>query len=125
MKKLITIIALTALSISQSLWANAPRVSDAKAMAQPPGASVTAGYLTLTNIAGDPLVITGASSDTIARVEMHESVVENDIASMKKHEAIQIGAGATLEFKHGGFHLMLMDLTEQLMPGSTVNITLS
>jgi len=124
MKQVRTLFLILASGFSPVLWADLPMVSDLQVMAQPPGASVTAGYLTINNHSNDPLVITGASSDVISRVEMHESVVHNDVASMTKHETIEIDAGQTLEFKHGGFHLMLMELTEQLMPGSTIDITL-
>ena len=119
-----TIALLCAIGLSQSVFADVPMISNMQVMAQPPGAKVTAGYLTLKNTSSEQLTITGASSDAIARIEIHESVVKDDVASMTKHNALQIESGETVEFKHGGFHLMLMDLSAPLLPGSTLNVTL-
>ncbi len=99
-------------------------ISDMKVMAHPPGATVTAGFLTISNISSEQLVVTGASSDAIARIEMHESVIKDDIASMTKHEELNIAAGQTLRLTHGSFHLMFMDIVNPLMMGSTLTVTL-
>lgn len=124
MKILNTLTLLFAITLSQSVFADLPMISNMQVMAQPPGANVTAGYLTIKNISSEPLMVTGASSDAIARIEMHESVVMDDVASMTRHDELQIDSGETLEFKHGGFHLMLMDLSAPLIPGSSLNVTL-
>jgi len=64
-------------------------------------------------------------SPTIAKIELHRSVIKDDVAKMEKQESITILPGATVEFKHGDYHLMLMELTSQLEPGQTVDIILS
>ncbi|MEE9335359.1 MAG: copper chaperone PCu(A)C [Granulosicoccaceae bacterium] len=124
MKCLNTIALFCTLGLSQAAFADLPMISNLQVMAHPPGASVTAGYLTINNISDEPLVVTGASSDAVTRIEMHESAIKNDVASMIKHEKLSIAAGETMELKHGGFHLMLMDLVSPLMLGSTLAVTL-
>ena len=123
--KLLNALALVCtLGLSQSILADLPMISNMKVMAHPPGVTVTAGFLTINNISSEPLVVTGASSDAVTRIEIHESVIKDDIASMNKHEELSIAAGETMEFKHGGFHLMLMELVSPLMMGSTLAVTL-
>jgi len=124
MKLLQSLALLCTLGLSQSAFADLPMFSDMKVMAHPPGVTVTAGFLTINNISSEPLIVTGASSDAVTRIELHESVINDDIASMTKHEELSIAAGETMELKHGGFHLMLMDIESPLMPGSTLAVTL-
>ena len=119
-----TLTLLCVLGLSQSVFADLPMISNMQIMAQPPGAKVTAGFFTIKNTSSEQLILTGVSSDTVSRIEMHETVVKNDVASMIKQNELIIEAGDTLKFKHGGFHLMLMDLSTPLMMGSTVNVTL-
>ena len=124
MKLLNTLALLCTLGLSQSVLADLPMISDMKVMAHPPGVSVTAGFLTINNISSEPLIVTGASSDAVTRIEMHESVIKGDVASMVKHEELSIAAGETFKLEHGGFHLMLMDLISPLMMGSALAVTL-
>jgi len=92
--------------------------------ATPPGSKVTAGYLTLVNETEKDIIITGAYSPTISQVEIHLSSVKNDVASMEKQDTVSIKAGDTLEFTHGSYHLMLMQLTEPLKENDSVDIIL-
>lgn len=124
MKLFQSIIAVIAITIASQATADMPMISDMKVMAPPPGSKVTAGFLTINNVGSDTLVISGVSSTAIPRIEMHESVIKNDIASMVKQEQLSIPAGETLELKHGSYHLMLMDLDTTLTPDTTLPVTL-
>jgi len=102
-----------------------PLVIDPVVNATPPGAKVTAGYLTLMNETNTEIVITGAYSPTISRVEIHRSFVKDDVAKMELQESVSLAPGGTVEFVHGGYHLMLMELTEPLAEGQSVDIILT
>jgi len=102
-----------------------PMVIDPYINATPPGAKVTAGYFTLINENSAEIVITRAYSPTIAKVEIHRSFVKDDVAKMERQDSVILAPGATVEFKHGGYHLMLMALTEPLAAGQSVDIILS
>ena len=115
---------LSLLLAAGAVHAEMPQVSEARIVQPPPGSPVAAGYMTIHNVTDEPLVITDASSDTISKVEVHLSVVENDVARMIRQTSVTIPAGETLQFKHGSYHVMLMGLTESLQPGDTVDITL-
>ena len=102
-----------------------PTVSDA--WVRPPmGADrPAAGYLTITgSVAADALI--GASSPIAASVEVHESMLGADGAmGMHEVERIEIPAGATVRLEPGGYHLMLMGVTDLPAIGELVEITLT
>lgn len=43
---------------------------------------------------------------------------------MRQIRAVELPAGKTVEFKPGGYHVMLMDLKEQVKAGDTIPMTL-
>jgi copper(I)-binding protein len=69
---------------------------------------MAAGYLDITNRSGTSISITGVSSPDYESVEMHETIVEDDIARMREMPALEIENGETVVFERGGKHLMLM-----------------
>jgi copper(I)-binding protein len=73
-----------------------------------PGMPMAAGYLDITNRSGTSIRITGVSSPDYKSVEMHETIVEDDIARMREIPALEIENGETVVFERGGKHLMLM-----------------
>lgn len=112
--------------VSATLAANQlPMIIDPVVNATPPGAKVSAGYVSIMNKSDESLTLTGAYSPDIPKVEIHLSFVDNDVAKMEKQESVEIAAGETLQFKHGSYHLMLMGLTEPLKEGETVDIILT
>jgi len=75
-----------------------------RAMQPPPGASVAAGFMTLSNHSDQDVVITGASSAAFERIEIHESVIENDVAKMIRQDALTVPAKGEIELTHGSYH---------------------
>ncbi len=122
MRKLLLTILLLSGSVSAS---DLPIVVDPVVNATPPGATVTAGYVTFINESDKTISITDAFSPTIAKVEIHLSTVKDDVAKMEKQDSVQIPSGGTLKFEHGGYHFMLMGLTEPLKENATVDIILT
>lgn len=121
--RLLSIIAISALFVTTAR-AELPQVSHAHVVQPPPGAKVAAVYLTLTNNSNQEMNITGVSSDSAKRVEVHLSLVENDVAKMQKQDIVSLPAGESLAFKHGSYHVMLMGLNAPLQAGTTLDITL-
>jgi len=70
-------------------------------------------------------LVTSAYSLTIAKVEIHRSFIKDDVATMEKQDSVSIQPGETVKFTHGDFHLMLMELTQPLTPGQTIDIILT
>lgn len=98
-------------------------VSDAR-VPMPAGAN-GAAYMTVTNDgdAGDRLV--SATSDIAEDVELHESTTDGGSMMMQQIDGIDIPAGGEAVLEPGGFHVMLIGVTEELTEDDTVDLTLT
>lgn len=95
------------------------------ARAMLPGQPAGGGYLTVTNNgqAADKLV--SAASPNAGKVEVHTMEVVNDVMVMRPVDGgLDIPAGATVELKPGGLHLMFMAVAEPFKQGASVPVTL-
>lgn len=99
-------------------------VLDAYVHALPPGASSTAGYLSLRNQGGDEHSLVGAESTACEVVELHTQTLEEGVMRMRRVERIALPAGETVRLAPGGRHLMLIGLKDPLIPGGEVALTL-
>ena len=107
MKRTITALTLV-ISLAACSIESAPLVaSDVHIMRPIPGASATAGYLSLTNTTGQPITITRVASPQFASVEMHESAIEDGISRMYPLAQVTVLPGQSVDFRRGGKHLML------------------
>lgn len=85
-----------------------------------PGMTMSAAYLTLTNNSDVPIRIDRVSSPQYDSVQLHETTIEEGVARMRALAEVEIPAGATVTFRRGGKHLMLMRPT-----GSVDTVSLS
>lgn len=108
MKKTLQVL-LTALIVGCSADISPPLIVG-DVIVTPPraGTAMRAGYLTITNNGHDRIVLTSVTSPQFGRVEMHETIIDNDIARMRPIAELAIDAGASVAFEQGGKHLMLM-----------------
>ena len=59
-------------------------------------------------------------------VEVHEMVMDGDVMKMRHMPAgLDIAKGRTMSLKPGSYHIMLMDLKQQIKGGDTVPVTLT
>lgn len=65
-----------------------------------------------------------AASPVAGVVEIHEMAMENNIMRMRAVPALPLPAGRVVELKPGGYHVMLMDLKQQMKEGEVVPVTL-
>ncbi|MBI1238899.1 MAG: copper chaperone PCu(A)C [Alphaproteobacteria bacterium] len=90
-----------------------------------PGATIGAGYLTVTNNGAEADRLIGGSSTAAARVELHTMSMDEGVMKMRAVEGFEIAPGETLTLAPGGNHLMLMDLAGPLVEGASVPATLT
>jgi len=57
-------------------------------------------------------------------VEIHEMAMQGDTMRMRAVPGLDLPAGKLVELKPGGYHVMLMDLKQQIKPGEAVPLTL-
>jgi periplasmic copper chaperone A len=96
--------------------------------ATPEGTGVGGAYLTITSAGTAADALLGGHSDVCARVEPHAMRMEGDVMTMTLvPEGIPVGPGETLTLDPGGdaYHLMLVGLTRDLLPGATFDLTLT
>lgn len=83
-----------------------------------------AGYLSITNTGDAPDSLIAVEAD-FPRVMIHDTKVENDIASMFHIDAAEIAPGETVTFAPGGKHIMFMGLDgDPFEAGEVVEATL-
>ncbi|HCQ67229.1 MAG TPA: hypothetical protein DIU07_19720 [Rhodobacteraceae bacterium] len=98
-------------------------ISGGFARATPPMARVGIAYLTITSL-GEADRLVGYSTPACNRPELHTHIENDGVMQMRQVEAIEVPAGGVAALKPGGFHMMMIDLTEQLVEGGTVALTL-
>ncbi|MGG7507528.1 copper chaperone PCu(A)C [Plantibacter sp. YIM 135249] len=88
---------------------------------------MTGGFATLANTSDNSITLTGAHSASSKKVELHETVADAAGAMMmrQKKGGFAIKPGDTLLLEPGGAHLMLIGLTQPIMPGDQLQFTLS
>ncbi len=94
--------------------------------ATPKGATVAGGYLKITNKGAAADRLTGATFTAAPRVEIHEMAMTGGTTQMRPlPNGIEIKPGETVEFKPGSYHIMFMNLKQQLEKGQRIKGTLT
>ena len=94
--------------------------------ATPKGAAVAAGFMVVHNSGSSADRLLGGESDAAKEVQVHEMAMDNQVMKMRQLTAgLEIPAGATVELKPGGYHLMLMGLAKPLAENDRYKITLN
>lgn len=111
--------AATGASQQAALVVKDPWVKTAKS-------GMSAAYGTVLNTTGKDVVIVSATSSASSMVELHETaMVEGKMAMRPKDGGFVIPANGTHEFKPGGDHFMLMEVTSAVRAGDQVTFTLT
>jgi periplasmic copper chaperone A len=84
-----------------------------------------AGYFTVTNAGGRPVVITGASSPDCGSLMLHQSRNVSGVDKMDMVSSVTVPAHGEVKFAPGGYHLMCMSPSADMTPGHTVPVTLT
>ena len=124
-------------------------VSEPWARASSMVAAAGAAYMKIENTGSAADTLVGAASPVAKTVEVHETVamegespaasdgmggMESPAASdgmgggmmgMRPIARLEIPAGGTVELKPGSYHIMLIDLNQELKPGDKIEITLT
>lgn len=120
MKCMFGLVAFVALHSSLAL--GQVTVSDPWVRATVPQQKATGAFMNIS--AAQPSRLVEAKSAVASVVELHEMRTENNVMRMRAVAGIELPAGKPVELKPGGYHVMLMDLKQQVKEGETVMITL-
>jgi copper(I)-binding protein len=118
------VVFISSMAVAEIYSAGGLQIGNPWARATPKGATVGAGYLTITNKGTEPDRLIGGSAAPAARFEVHTTVMEKGVARMRQVTGLEIKPGETVELAPGGMHVMLMGLKQPLRQGQSVKGTL-
>jgi copper(I)-binding protein len=112
-------------SMAQPYGAGPIQIVNPWARATPKGATVAAGYLTLSNNGTSPDRLIGGSVEGGKRLEIHTMEMTQGVMRMRELKGgVEIKPGQTVELKPGSIHLMFVELTRPLQKGDRIKGTL-
>ena len=100
------------------------QVTNAWALATPPGIEVGAAYFVITN-RGERDRLIGVSSPAAERAEVHVTTMDGNLMRMQRVDTVDIPHGAATSFAPGGRHVMLVGLKQVLKAGAAFPLTLT
>ncbi|MGD9659890.1 MAG: copper chaperone PCu(A)C [Porticoccaceae bacterium] len=115
-------VVIVLLLLSGGVVAGDIAISDGRVRETIPGQTVSAGYLRIVNKSSDPCVLHGVSSAAAGKVEVHEHRHQDGKMSMREVVNLAVDAKASVLFEPGGYHLMLLNLSQPLAKGDTVAV---
>ena len=124
-------VALSALSMVTAfaehamVKAGSLEISNSWTRATLPGQPAGGGFVIIKNNGAEADRLLSASSPLTPMVQVHEMKMEGDVMKMAElKDGLEIPAGAKVELKPGGFHIMFMGLKDQVKEGDVVKVTL-
>lgn len=80
----------------------------------------SAGYFNAKNSGKDAVTLSGAASAQYNQVMLHQTTHKDGMSRMSSVDGVEIAPGQTLEFKPGGYHIMLEKPAAQIKVGDVV-----
>lgn len=97
-------------------------VKDPWVRATVPQQTATGAFMQLRSNKGARLV--AAKSPLANTVEIHEMKLVDNVMKMRAVPGVDLPPGQTVELKPGGYHIMLLELKQQMKEGDSVPLTL-
>lgn len=102
------------------------QIEDSYARAASPIAKSGAAFMQISNMGAESDTLIAARTDAAMNPELHTHIMEDGIAMMREVEGgILVKAGEMTMLQRGGYHVMLMGLTQPLTHGETITIILT
>ncbi|HEY1228088.1 MAG TPA: copper chaperone PCu(A)C [Ramlibacter sp.] len=121
-----TLLPALAIVAAQAALAQATApvtVDGAWARATVQGQRSSGAFMTLT--ASEPVTLVRIATPVAGLAEVHEMKMEADVMRMRAVTALQLVPQQPVQFKPGGYHLMLQDLKAPLRPDTSIPMTLA
>jgi copper(I)-binding protein len=104
---------------------NAPNVSVIEPVIKLPATPGSPGvlYFTIEQDGGKPGTLAAVYVDGVGRAEMHESKTEGGVTTMNQVQSVPFSKDTPAQFKPGGLHVMLFDVSATLKAGQEAEVT--
>ena len=99
-------------AVLKNAWITAP----------PPGSSVVAAYMTISNSGQTDTKVVAVESDDFEEMMFHKTVIDNGVASMQHLELLEVPSNGSLTLEPNGMHIMAMEPERELKAGDEVSI---
>ena len=86
------------------------------------GQKATGAFMEVTSKSG--VTVVGVSSPVAGVAEIHEMKMDGGVMKMRAMPRLDIPAGKAVNLAPGGYHVMLMDLKQQMKKGEMIPLTL-
>jgi periplasmic copper chaperone A len=113
---------LLLLAVSSSSCFAQVSVKDAWVRATVPHQKATGAFLQVTAATESRLV--EVRTPVAGSIELHEMSMASNVMKMRAVAAVALPAGKPVEFKPGGYHIMLLGLKQPIREGESVPLTL-
>jgi copper(I)-binding protein len=126
-KIVIAIVLIAALALTACGAASTGpqiRVEDAWARPVPSAGGNGAVFMRLVNAGNAPDQLVGAESPAAGTVEVHQTTMEEGVMKMEHIPGLEIPAGGETVLEPGGYHVMLIGVSQALSPGDSLPLTL-
>lgn len=120
---ILLVLSLTLFTV-HNVRAGEISVTDPWIREAPAVAGVLAAYMTISNNSRHTVQIDSASGADFTMIEIHRTMMHEDMAQMVKQSSLRIEAGKSLVLEPGGYHLMLMKPRRPLRAGDKVILQL-
>ena len=121
----IAVLLMTSTASAHEVTVGDLQIIHANIPAPTGSAQVAAGYMGISNEGDHPDTLIGVEVGFAAKAMLHTTEFSADgVASMKHVEALEIPAGDTVVLEPGGYHIMLMGLSQPLTEGDMLPATL-
>jgi periplasmic copper chaperone A len=120
-RKFVLFAALLLVAGAAAAQTGSVAVTDAWARATT--AEIGAAYLTLQSPVADRL--TGLSTPIAQMAQLHTTRREGGTIKMRRTDGLDLPAGTPVKLEPGATHIMLIGLTEKLIPGQSFPLTLT
>ena len=81
-------------------------------------------YFKIENNSDKPDTLYKISSGIAQHIMMHETYKKDDMMGMREINVIAVKPNSSIEFKPGGYHVMLMNLRRDIKKGDKIGFTL-
>ena len=104
--------------------AGTPQLEVGAAQAAVPLAGSSQIVVTITNRGDGDDALVAVDTDAAVGIELHETRIADDRATMVSLEEVPLPAGETVRFRPGGLHLMMIAPDDEVVLGATFDLTL-
>lgn len=104
--------------------AGTPALEVSAAQAAVPLAGSSQLVLTITNTGDGDDALIGVDTDAALAIELHETRIADNRATMVSLDEVPLPAGDTVRFRPGGLHLMMIAPDDEVVLGAAFDVTL-